>query len=136
MMERPSPRELRGFGLGVGSILLGLALLAWRAWFPFGESHPRAAAGLAGLGGALAALGVVRPRLLAAVHAAWMRVVAPIGWFNTRLLLGVVYYLVLLPTGLIRRLGVDPLDMRGPPRPSYWVKRPPGGDPETYRRQS
>ncbi len=135
-MAPASARELRGFGLGVGAILLALAWLAWRAWFPFDDPHPRAAAALAALGAGLAVTAVVRATSLAPVHRTWMRLVAPIAWVNTRLLLGLVYYGVLLPTGLLRRLGNDPLDIRGPRRRSYWVERSPGEDREAYRRQT
>jgi len=49
-----------------------------------------------------------------------------IGWFNTRLLLGLVYYLVFTPLALLLRLLGKDLMHRGwrPELPSYWQDRP------------
>ncbi len=50
--------------------------------------------------------------------------------FNTRILLGVVYFVVMTPTGIVMRLlGRDPLDRRLKDRPSYWVDRKRHLDP-------
>ncbi len=79
------------------------------------------------LGGAAVALGVLAllaPRLLGPVHKLWMKIADALAWFNTRVLLGVVYYLVMTPTGIVMRLmGRDPLDRTLGDRPSYWVAR-------------
>ncbi len=79
------------------------------------------------LGGAAVALGVlalVAPHRLGPVHKLWMKIADALAWFNTRVLLGVVYYLVMTPTGIVMRLmGRDPLDRRLKDRPSYWVAR-------------
>jgi hypothetical protein len=46
-----------------------------------------------------------------------------LAWCNTRLLLGIVYYIVITPTGaLMRLLGRDPMDRRLKDRSSYWLK--------------
>ena len=76
------------------------------------------------------------PAVLAPVRRAWMRVVAPLAWFNTRLLLGLVYYGILLPSGLIRRVVADPLTLRRDTagRESYWVDRAKPRELESYRR--
>ena len=127
-------RELRVFGIGVGLILGAIA--AWRGWAG-DEILPWA---FAGPGALLALLGTLAPRVLAPVHAGWMRVVAPIAWFNTRLLLGIVYFGILLPSGLGRRIFGDPLQVRAPrtrpPGSSYWVDREEPEDLESFRRQT
>ena len=72
----------------------------------------------------LAGLALVAPRLLSPVHTVWMAAAHALGWFNTRILLGVVYFVVMTPTGIVMRLmGRDPLDRRLKDRPSYWVER-------------
>lgn len=111
-------RELRHFGLLVGGILAVIAV--WPVVFR-GES-PRTWVLI--LAAALIALGLVFPRALRSVYRLWMRMGHLLGWFNTRLLLSVVYFLVMTPTGMVMRLvGRDPLDRRLGDRPSYWVER-------------
>jgi hypothetical protein len=48
-----------------------------------------------------------------------------LGWLNTRLLLGVFFYLILTPIGLLLRLtGRDLLDRKiDPAARTYWSKR-------------
>ena len=101
----PFDRTLRGFGLLAGALtglVFGLALPlildrplpAW-PWF---------------LGGGLALAGLARPNLLGPVYRGWMALGAALGWINTRLLLGLVFYGLVLPIGLLLRLlGKDPL---------------------------
>lgn len=59
------------------------------------------------------------------LYVAWMAFAFVLGWINTRLLLGVFFYLVLTPIGLALRLtGKDLLDKkidRG--AETYWKKR-------------
>ena len=135
-MTPEEKKDLRGFGLGVGGILLLFAGIAGYSWPFFSGIWPRLATTLAAIGGPLFVLGLVLPGVLGPVRDGWMRIVAPIAWFNTRLLLGLVYYGVLTPTGLIRRLGPDALRLRNVRQESYWVAREPIEDLESYRRQA
>jgi len=121
---RLSANELRRFGFTVS---IPLALLgsvgAWR-----GHSVPPIVLG--GLALILAGLAVVAPSLLGPVHRVWMQVAHALGWFNTRVLLGLVYFAVMTPTGVVMRLvGKDPLDRRLRDRPTYWVEKTPHPDP-------
>jgi hypothetical protein len=89
---------------------------------------------------ALAALlmltSVLLPRTIPAIHRGWMAGAHAISRVTTPIVLGIVYYLVLTPTGLIRRMaGRSSLRKAGPPPRSgphtYWVSRavrarPPG----------
>jgi hypothetical protein len=84
-----------------------------------------------GLAVTLAGLGLAAPRGLRPVHRVWMKLADALAWFNTRLLLGLVYYLVMTPIGLLMRLlGRDPLDRRLHDRASYWIARTPQADPK------
>ncbi len=62
---------------------------------------------------------VVAPKLLRPVQRGWMKLAEPIGRFNTRLILGLVFYLVFTPVGAIRRLIADPLVLRQGRTESY-----------------
>ncbi|WP_297526668.1 SxtJ family membrane protein [Thiohalobacter sp.] len=101
----PSDRTLRGFGLLAGvltGLVFGLAL-------PLLLDRPISAWPWL-LGGTLALAGLARPALLGPVYRAWMALGAALGWVNTRLLLGLVFYGLVLPIGvLLRLLGRDPL---------------------------
>ncbi len=122
---RLSPQELRRFGITV-AIPLGLlaGLGAWRG-------HSVLPVVLGGLAILLAGLALVAPSLLGPVHRVWMQVADALGWFNTRVLLGLVYFLVMTPTGIVMRLmGRDPLDRRLGDRASYWVERRRHANPE------
>jgi len=71
------------------------------------------------------------------VYAGWMKFAHVLGWVNTRLLLGLFFYLVLTPVALVLRLGgKDLLDQRlDRSARSYWVKRTPVElDQERYER--
>ncbi len=119
-----SAKELRRFGVTVG---IPLALLAgvgvWRG-------HTILPAVLGGAALALGVLALLAPRLLGPVHKLWMKIADALAWFNTRVLLGVVYYLVMTPTGIVMRLmGRDPLDRRLKDRPTYWIDRKQHPDP-------
>ena len=127
-----STRELRRFGLLVGSVLVGLALVA----FARHRAGPRMSVA-AGLGLSLLFAGVLAPRALSPVHAVWMRFGSVVGWVNTRVLLGLLFFGVLTPLACFARLcGYDPLKRR--PRPgvaSYWITRTESEGTERYKRQ-
>jgi hypothetical protein len=55
----------------------------------------------------------------------WMVFVRALGWLNARIILTVVFYLILTPVGLVRRLvRYDPLNQRlEQDTPSYRVPR-------------
>jgi len=87
--------------------------------------------------GALAALllAAAAPGLLAPLYHPWMRLARALGRINAFVLLGLVYYAVLTPIGLLRRLSVpDPLDERPGAAPSRWRPRAPR-PVEDYDRQ-
>jgi hypothetical protein len=115
---RLTPAEGRKFGLTVGGAFLFLgALLWWRA-------HTGAALIAAVLGAALVLGGLVLPARMGPIYRAWMGLALAISKVTTPLFMGLIYFLVLTPTGLIARLlGHRPL-VRSPSVASYWVSRP------------
>ena len=123
---RLSPKELRRFGFTVAVPLTLLAAVgAWRG-------HVILPALLSGLAAALGGMALLAPRLLGPVQRVWMRGADALGSFNTRVLLGLVYYLAMTPIGVVMRhvVGRDPLDRRLRDRPSYWIQRKGHTDPK------
>jgi predicted membrane metal-binding protein len=81
--------------------------------------------------------GLALPRLLTPVHRLWMKVGAGLGWVNSRIILGVVFFVLVTPIGLgMRLLGKDPLRMRsGRTGNSYWIRRDHSLSPQSFRNQ-
>jgi saxitoxin biosynthesis operon SxtJ-like protein len=98
MSRTQDTRQLRQFGLLVGGIFgaMGLWPLVWR------HQSPRLWA--MALAVALVVPALVAPRVLAPAHRAWMALAEVLAWVNTRILLGLVFYLVVTPIGLLMRL--------------------------------
>jgi hypothetical protein len=123
-----SENALRSFGRVVGAVLVGIAVfIAWRrGWAP-----NVGAAVLAGLGTTLLVLGQLAPAVLKPVHRVWMALALVLGFVMTRVILTLVFFLVITPTGLVfRLLRKDPLHRHpDPARPTYWI-------PKTYHDPS
>jgi hypothetical protein len=101
-------KEMRKFGLSMGAIiaiLFGL-LLPWL----FDHDYPLwpwIAAGLFWLAAAAA------PALLRPVYSAWMRIGHALGWINTRIILGLMFYTVFFIIAMsMKLLGKDPMSRK------------------------
>ena len=75
--------------------------------------------------------------LLKPIYKGWTWVAHKIGWFNTRLLLGVIFYLIFAPIGLLMRFfGKDPIvrkvDKTGE---SYWKVYERVFDAQSYEKE-
>ena len=114
-------KQLRSFGFTVGGIFAligfwplifrGVALRLWAVV----------------LAACFLVPAVIFPRSLVWVHKGWMAVGHVLGWINTRIILGVVFYVVVTPIGIVRRwLGKDPMGRQlRPDLDSYRVVRKP-----------
>ncbi|MBM3567462.1 MAG: hypothetical protein FJX46_01755 [Alphaproteobacteria bacterium] len=92
----------------------------------------------AAIAAAIAALAVFMPKTLAPLNRLWTKFGLLLHRITNPLLLGVIFFLAVVPTGLIMRaLGKDPLRLRRDPAvSSYWIRRePPGPPPRTLDRQ-
>ena len=88
----------RRFAFPVGTAFLVLAaILFWR-------QHETAMRVTAGLGATLYVLGAIMPGKLGPVYRGWMKFGHAIGWFNTRLILGLVFFAVFFPVALVLKL--------------------------------
>jgi hypothetical protein len=138
---KPTPRELRQFGF-IALAAFGLlgALLYWQV-LPLAR-HLGGAAGTVAwvlwvVGLASAALSLVAPRANWPLYAGLMVIAYPIGWVLSHVILGLVFFGLITPLGLIFRLmGRDALHLRSNPRTgSYWVPARRTESLESYFRQ-
>ena len=105
MKEIISNKRLREFGLLIGfgfplligwliPVLTGHGFRVWTLWV--------------GFIGFL--FGMTSPRLLYYPYKFWMKLGLTLGWVNSKIILGLVYMIVLLPLAFVMRLiGYDPL---------------------------
>jgi hypothetical protein len=122
---------LRKFGLLVGAIFV---LYGCKPWVTFPGFVPQLVPDAPlrlwalGLGGALMALGAVYPAALRLPYQGWMLIGHALGWVNSRVLLGIVFFVLVTPLGILKRLsGKDGLLRKLDPKAeSYRVPRPPG----------
>ena len=75
--------------------------------------------------------GLAVPGKLEPVRRGWMKLGEAIGRVTTPILLAIVYYVVLTPTGVLRRAFAG----RRPPADSYWRPRAPLPDKARLERQ-
>ncbi|HHJ19159.1 MAG TPA: sxtJ [Gammaproteobacteria bacterium] len=103
-MPELTSKELRNFGLIMGgmiSLFFGLLLpWLWDRSFPV---WPFAVAAV------FVAVVLVYPKALAPVYKGWMKVGAVLGFINTRIILGLVFFAVIFPIGVLMRLKSDPM---------------------------
>jgi hypothetical protein len=128
---KTEPRDLRKFGLMVGSVFLALGLWfvfrhkPWHGWFWLP-------------GSLLVLLGALAPRALKLVYLGWMGLAITLGLVVSTVLLTVFFYLVVTPIGLGARLaGKDFLARKWSDGNSYWLVRPasPPKQPSEYEQQ-
>lgn len=87
---------------------------------------------------AIASLTLFRPGLLTVPNRLWTRFGLLLGGIVSPVVVGVLFFIVFTPFGLIMRvLGYDPLRLKADPRAStYWIERvPPGPVPESMKDQ-
>ena len=115
--------EGRKFGFTVGGAFLVLASISvWRG-------HVIAPSVLATLGGLLLVGGLFVPGQLGPVYRGWMGLAKVISRFTTPIFMGIIYFLVLTPMALMRRLiGGNPMRHTASEN-SYWATHsaPPKG---------
>jgi saxitoxin biosynthesis operon SxtJ-like protein len=98
MGRRPDAKELRNFGLLVGAIFTVIGF--WPTLFRGEPLHLWAFV----IGSVLILSGGLVPTWLAPIYRAWMWVGHVLGWINTRILLGIIFYGLITPIGIIFRL--------------------------------
>ena len=119
MKEIISKKQLREFGLLIGfgfplligwliPALMGHEFRAWTLWV-----------GFIGL-----LFGINSPRLLYYPYKFWIKLGLTLGWVNSRIILGLVYMIILLPIAFVMRLiGYDPLRTKQSEEKTYRENR-------------
>ena len=108
----------RGFALTLAAAVAVIALIAlWRER----DSIARVAGAIAAL---LLLSGIVIPGKLGPLERSWMKLAHALSRVTTPIFMGIVYFVVLTPAGVIRRtFGSNPL-VHPPAQGSYWLPRP------------
>lgn len=102
-----------------------------------GRGRPAVGLALGALAAAVGVLGLIRPRAVRPIFVGWMVLAFPIGWTVSNLLMGIIYFGLFLPFGLVFRLiGRDALALKPPAgATTYWKPRRPTADVRRYFRQ-
>jgi len=109
-------RAEREFGLIVGGILVLLS-----CWWIYRGKFVQGTSILFPLGGLLVLFGLIFPRGLVYPNRAWMKLAEVLSYVTTRIILGIVFFFIVTPIGVVkRRLGWDPLSRRARRGGSYW----------------
>ena len=107
--------DLRKFGITIGTIFLIVAgFFFWKENDSFQLFLP--------IGITLFAVGIVIPVILKPVYWVWMVFATVLGWFMTRVILSLLFYVILTPIGLIARsFGKQFLNLKmDHSKQSYW----------------
>lgn len=121
----------RAFGLVFATVFLVVA--GWPLLH--GEEFRWWAAGVAA---AFALAALMKPALLAEMNRLWTKLGILLGKVVSPIALGILFYGVLTPIGIVMRLaGKDPLRLKfDPGANSYWIPRdPPGPPPDSMTNQ-
>ncbi|NQV51447.1 MAG: hypothetical protein HQ507_13190 [Candidatus Marinimicrobia bacterium] len=115
--------DFRRFGITMGVVLLLLGLV----FTYFSLPHSRE---IMSIGSLFMVLAILIPIALRPFFAIWMSLAILLGFFMTRILLGIIFFLIFAPVGLIFRLIHKELLDESIEREakSYWKPR----KPETY----
>jgi hypothetical protein len=128
--EVATPGSDRTFGLVMAAALAVLSLVN-------GWHHGRLWPWMLLVAVLLAAAGWLKPSWLHPLNRAWMMLGLVLHKIVNPIVMGLLFYGTILPTGLVMRMrGRDLLRLkREPASETYWIARPPGPQPETMRDQ-
>ena len=128
-MANKEKRDIRIVFL-IFSAIFGV--IAWRH-YPSIESYV-----LSGISFVLLPIVAFAPTILRPVFKLWLKIAHAVGWFNTQILLSIVFILIFIPIGLMMRLlGKDPMKRKMQEKGTYWEPYEIAGlkDKKRYERQ-
>ncbi|HBB89347.1 MAG TPA: hypothetical protein DC047_17215 [Blastocatellia bacterium] len=115
-MKKKSFRREREFGFIVGGIFVLLS-----GWWLYRGKFSGASHVTLPLGSLLIVFGLLWPKALFWPNRGWMLLAEGLSFITTTIILGIVFFLIITPIGVLKRLsGWDPLDRRSARRSSYW----------------
>lgn len=121
--------ELRSFGLIVGAAFLAIGL-----WPLLRQADVRTWALI--LSTVLILPALLRPAWLKFPHAVWLKIGAALGWFNTRLILGILYIVAIVPIALVLRIaGKTPLQLKFDKNAESYREQPDSDDDKNFTQQ-
>jgi hypothetical protein len=132
LTREPGRGELRWFGLLLAAVAAFLgSVLRWQF------ELPGAARWIWIAGAAVAALYYAAPPLRMPIYLSWIYLTYPLGWVFSHLVLGIIWFGVVTPIGLVMRaVGYDPLRLARPREgASQWIEHRPHRDLEGYFRR-
>ena len=94
---KSTKKELREFGLLVGIVF---GILGALLWWKEKDIYPY----LLFISIFLMVFGLALPAALKPIQKVWMSIALVIGYFMTRIILGVLFYLIITPFGIINRV--------------------------------
>jgi len=109
-LNKPSNIELKNFGLilGTGLVIIFGLFFPWVIGMSFPNTYP--------LWPwycllTLAPISLLAPQTLIHLYYLWMRIGIVLGWFNTRVILGIIFFLLFVPIGILMRIvKYDPMN--------------------------
>lgn len=115
---KSSKIEIRSFGITIGIIFL---IIAGFLFYKEKEEFQL----LIYLAGSFISLSFLFPGILKPIYLVWMIFAVILGWFMTRLILSLLFFLVVTPIALVLKLiGKDLLELKKQEvQGSYWNKR-------------
>ncbi len=114
-----TPAELRKFGLVTAAMLVLFfdVLIPW-IWDFAPPVWPLVVASI------LILMALAYPKSLGPVYTVWMKFANVLGWINTRILLGLIFYTLFMPVGFVVRAVSDPM------------RRKQDNESDSYREES
>lgn len=129
-LDSPSVSALRRFGLSLMVPWIALFSLSYfRNWPATLMIFPSVVFMI------VAALTLFKPLMLDSLHGLLGRFGKRMARFQTRFLMGMIYFIVICPFGVVMRfLGWDPFRLKSVPTESYWRESTINPSPVKYRR--
>ena len=111
-------KDLRSFGVIIGIIFL---LVAGFLFYREKESFQT----FLYIAGAFIGFGLIIPIILKPIYIVWMTFAVILGWFMTRVILSLLFYVIITPIGVVLRIfGKDFLEIKKESvQGSYWNQR-------------
>ena len=124
-------KDLRSFGITFGIIFL---IIAGFLYYQEKDSFQL----FIYIAGSFISLGFLIPIILKPIYLVWMIFAVILGWFMTRVIISLLYYIIITPIGLfLRIIGKDLLDLKEQKnKKSYWnIRNSEDEQNQNYEKQ-
>lgn len=120
-MKRSTKKEIRTWALVMAAILVVVGVVQFFLW-----GHVKTATVFWTLSALFFLSGIILPTVLRPLYFLWLKFAASLAWVNTRLLIGIIFFLIFSPIGIILRILRKDLIKQSwdAQASSYWIKRP------------